>query len=72
MIILDRFEGDQAVLETDDGVRSVPRDCVLADAAEGDVLMLQADGHYVPDAEATADRRQRLQARFQRLIRRNR
>lgn len=72
MIILDRFEGNLAVLETEDGIQTVSRDCIPTDATEGDVLTLLANGSYALDAEETAHRKSQLQARFQRLIRRDR
>lgn len=71
MIVLDRFEGNLVVLETEDGVRTVSRDCIPADAVEGDVLTLLANGCYALDAEETSHRKSQLQARFQRLIRRD-
>ena len=57
MIIVDRFEGDFAVLECDGGhVESVPRTLLPPGALEGDVLLLQADGTYAVDADTTAAR----------------
>ncbi|MCD7811386.1 MAG: DUF3006 domain-containing protein [Ruminococcus sp.] len=70
MIIIDRFEGDKAVLETDGGMMNADRALISADAAEGDVLRLE-NGVYVVDAAATEARRQELRNRFNRL-RRNR
>jgi len=40
MLIIDRFEGDFAVVETDNGFINIPKTDVPADAKEGDVLLL--------------------------------
>jgi len=38
MLIIDRFEGDFAVVETDNGMVNIPRSDVPTSAKEGDVL----------------------------------
>ena len=40
MLIIDRFEGEYAVIETDKGMVNIPRTDVPAAAREGDVLVL--------------------------------
>ena len=40
MLIIDRFEGEYAVIETDIGMVSIPRTDIPASAREGDVLAL--------------------------------
>ncbi|MBE6952223.1 MAG: DUF3006 domain-containing protein [Ruminococcaceae bacterium] len=69
MTILERFEQDLAVLETDDGRKTLPRTQLPADAEVGDVLVLTAEG-YTVDKTAAQKRRKKLSERFRRLIRR--
>lgn len=57
MLILDRFEGDIAVIESDEGMKEVKRSEV--NASEGDVLRLDG-GKYVTDIAATAERKQKI------------
>jgi len=40
MLIIDRFENDFAVIETDNGLVNIPRSELPAGAAEGDVLLI--------------------------------
>lgn len=54
---IDRFEGDTAVLEDENGSAvCVARALLPAEAAESDVLRF-ADGVYAVDADETAARR---------------
>lgn len=66
MIILDRFEGGCAVLETDSGMQNVPKHTVAANAREGDVLVAR-NGTYYVDAAATKERRAKLLSRTKAL-----
>ncbi|MGN1403661.1 MAG: DUF3006 domain-containing protein [Ruminococcus sp.] len=66
MIIIDRFEGDLAVLETDSGMIQAARSLLPENAQEGDILTQTADG-YTVDAEATQARREKLLARMKRI-----
>ncbi|MBQ8296837.1 MAG: DUF3006 domain-containing protein [Ruminococcus sp.] len=68
MIIIDRFEGNIAVLETDGGMLEAERSLVPAEAQEGDVLYF-ADGAYSVDRAATEERRAAIRARLSRLRR---
>jgi len=43
MLIIDRFEGEFAVVETNDGVVNIPRIDLPADTREGDVLVMGVD-----------------------------
>ena len=43
MLIIDRFEGDFAVVETANGFVNIPRADIPAAAKEGDVLVLNLD-----------------------------
>jgi len=56
MIIVDRFEGDFAVLETDSGMIDVEKSRLSDDVREGDVI-LELDGFYIKDEETTRQRR---------------
>lgn len=69
MIIIDRFEGDIAVLETDGGMINVDRRLIPADSAEGDVLRFE-NGAYVCDINATETRRAAVREKFNKLRRR--
>ncbi len=62
MEIIDRFEAELAVVETEDGMLHIPRTLLPADAAEGDVLRRTENG-WETDAEATRARREKLAAR---------
>lgn len=66
MIILDRFEAEFAVLETDDGMENVPRTQIPTQAKEGDILCRTPNG-YAVDETATAKRREKLLARTKKL-----
>lgn len=69
MIIIDRFEGGIAVLETDSGMFEVPKELVSPDASEGDVLA-EKNGEYTVDAAETEKRRAEISRKFNRLRRR--
>ena len=57
MYIIDRFEGDWAVIEAGKVTFSVPRSLIPEEARVGDVLNI----HIEIDAEATKERRKRIQ-----------
>ena len=59
MIVVDRFEGNIAVLETDNGMIETDKALLSGDVCEGDVLEY-IDGMYVKDCNATEERRQKL------------
>ena len=54
MIIIDRFEGDCAVVETDLEIINIPRSELPANAKEGDVLKL------VIDTDTTNERKKQI------------
>ena len=68
MIIIDRFEGDTAVLETDSGMLDVQRSELPENASVGDVLTFSF-GRFAVDAAATARRRATAANRFSALMR---
>ena len=43
MLIIDRFEGDFAVIETSDGMVSIPISDIPPNSKEGDILLLTVD-----------------------------
>jgi len=67
MIIIDRFEGDIAVLETDNGMIEVNRFYLPEDAAEGDIIVNEGNEWYI-DHEATQSRREAMRERLRRLM----
>lgn len=56
MLIIDRFEGDWAVLEWRGTTFKLPRRLLPENAREGDVLTVS----FARDADATVARRQRV------------
>lgn len=60
MLIIDRFEGDIAVLENDDGnMQNVSRALLPENACEGDILVY-SEGVYIPDDRTTEQRRREI------------
>ena len=45
LIIVDRFEGDYAVLLEENQTRDVPKQALAADIREGDVVFPDTDGN---------------------------
>jgi len=66
--IIDRFENEFAVVETNDGIKNIPRSELPPDAAEGDVIVLTG-GLYTVDKQATKSRRESVHSRFDKLKR---
>lgn len=56
MLIIDRFEGDFAVVEDGEKMINIRREFIEEDACEGDVLSL-LDSFYTIDRAATEERR---------------
>lgn len=70
---IDRFEespaGRMAVLVGDDGSqRDVPAGQLPQEAAEGMCVVARSNGTYAADAEETARRRKRIQAKMNALF----
>ncbi len=61
MIILERFEGDTAVLEIDGILKNIPKSMLKGEIKEGTVLILK-DNMYLPDSAATKNRREKIAA----------
>lgn len=70
MTVVDRFEGQYAVLETDSGMKTVLRTELPADAREGDVLCCSG-GSYSVDSEKTERRRKAAAHKLKKLLRGN-
>ncbi len=68
MNILDRFEGLAAIIETENGIITLSRDMLPADAKEGDVLIIDGE-HIAVDINATEQRKAALSNRLNRLFR---
>ena len=65
MIVLDRVEGERAILEVDGEIVELPRSALPASVVEGSVLSL------VVDVNGTAVARQEAEARLERLRQRD-
>ena len=59
MIILDRFEGEFAVIEEDGVIKNIPKALVDKEATEGSVL-IKKDNKYFLDKKNTAARREKI------------
>lgn len=64
MLIIDRFEGDFAVIEYDDMTFDLPRKLLPKDVKEGDVLRLSIS----VDKEHTEKRRKRVNSLMNELF----
>jgi hypothetical protein len=72
-VIIDRFEGDYAVLMRSDSPLLVLRTQLPSDVREGDYLKVELQDDQLiqveHDEQATAEARQRIQAKLDRLRR---
>lgn len=64
MLVIDRFEGDQAVIEHDGHTFTLPRSLLPKEAKEGDVLRIGIE----IDRTATDDRQKRVKSLEDRLF----
>ncbi len=64
---IDRFEGDYAVLETEEGMVNIHRAHLPSSAREGDVVTY-SNGGYTVDREATDDLRAEVRSRLHKLL----
>ena len=67
MIIIDRFEMRFAILETDDGMVSVPREQLPPEAKEGDILIPKQPWLRDRQPAQPKQRREKMIARNQKL-----
>lgn len=58
--VIDRFEGELAVMEFEDGYKNIPRKMLPPEAREGDVLVLQ-DDYWIIDPEVTHERKEKIE-----------
>jgi hypothetical protein len=66
-LIIDRFEGDLAVCESDGGRVHVSREFLPGAAKEGDVIRFEA-GRYIIDYEKTALKRRKNAQKLTELL----
>lgn len=59
MIVLDRFEGDIAVIEDNGIMKSIPHYMIEKGVKAGSVLLLK-NGKYILDVDKTKARREKL------------
>ena len=67
MIIIDRFEGDYAVLETDDGMMNIHRGHLPSSAREGDALS-SSNGGFSGLPEETADLKDAVRDKLKKML----
>ncbi len=67
MTVIDRFENDIAVLETDSGMVEVERSQIPENAREGDVLA-ENNGVWTVDVCGTEKRREDIREMMKRLM----
>ncbi len=67
-MIIDRFEGNFAVVETGSGMMNILKNQLPENAEEGDVIYFD-DGVYIIDKKATADRQKFIAEKLHRLMR---
>ena len=66
MTVIDRFEGEYAVLETESGMKRIPREKLPAEVREGDILEMK-NGTYTVNKKAAAERRSRISGKLKKL-----
>lgn len=65
--IIDRFEGDFAVLEKEDGGKVDVKKELLKNACEGDAVIFE-NGEYIIDAVETQKRRKNIEEKMRKLF----
>lgn len=66
--IVDRFEGDYVVLETEDGILNIPRATAPAMLCEGMVVEVEEERILCIDFEETQRREEETRRRFERIL----
>lgn len=67
-MIIDRIEGELAVVETDEGFVDVPLSSIRGRARDGAVLVSQENGSYAVQEDLTEQRADEAQRRFESLF----
>lgn len=65
--IIDRFEGDFAVLEKEDGGTIDVKKTFLEGASEGDVVIFE-NGEFIIDVQETHRRRKKIEEKMRKLF----
>ncbi len=67
--VIDRLEEELAICENDDReMISIPRNELPVSVNEGDVILLEEDGSWVLDTDATKKRRERIRKKMMDLF----
>lgn len=66
--VIDRFEGELAVIEFEGGTRDYRRAELPEGAAVGDMVVVREDGTLAPDPEGTAARKREIDALMEELF----
>jgi hypothetical protein len=68
-LIIDRFEGSYAVCQKEDkSLVDIPKYRLPLDCKEGDCLILNSNGMYQMDLEATENKKKRIREKMNRLF----
>ena len=67
MNVIDRFEDNIAVIETDGGFIEIERSRLPEDVREGDIVT-ETDGIWIVDITATQQRRKNIRVLMKRLM----
>lgn len=59
-VVIDRFEGELAVMELEDGYKNIPRKMLPPEAREGDVLVFR-DERWIIDPEVSYERKEKIE-----------
>lgn len=69
MLIIDRFESDYAVCESDTGdIINIPRQSIESGAREGDAITPAENGFYTVDRMLTERRSKQINAKLKKLL----
>lgn len=67
-MIIDRFEGEIAICECDDGsFKHIARCDIIGNAGEGDVLVAVDNEKFMVDKAKTEQRRQRILSKHRKI-----
>ena len=66
-MIIDRFEGEYAVVETEDGMININRSFLPAGAREGDSIVCE-NGKYSVDKETTVNLHNAVKEKLSKLL----